>query len=190
MRHKRKIKTKQIYKWKSCLNLHGGQQIYREHFWETYSAIAKWSSIRLLLIVAILMGMYTHQFDFILAYSQADIGVKQWMKIPAGVTLDGMNPKDYVLEVTKNVYGGRDSGLQQFNHLKQGLTDPKVGFKQSEVDPCIFYKPGSIFIVYMDDAIMASYKQDDIEKVYNTLKDTYHMTDEGELTDYLGVNIE
>ena len=26
--------------------------------------------------------------------------------------------------------------------------------------------------------------------MFNTLKDKYHMTDEGDLTDYIGVNIE
>ena len=40
MRRKRRIKTKEVYKWKSHLNMHGGQQIYGEHYWETFSAVA------------------------------------------------------------------------------------------------------------------------------------------------------
>ena len=111
------------------------------------------------------------------------------MEVPAGVTLeDGANPKDYVLEVNKSIYGGKDSGLQWANHLKAGLQD--VGFKQSLVDPCVFFKTGCVFIVYVDDAIMASYNKNEIDKVFNALKDKYRMTDEGDLTDYLGVNIE
>ena len=47
-----------------------------------------------------------------------------------------------------------------------------------------------MFIVYVDDAIMASFNKSMIDNVFNTLKDKYCMTDEGDLTDYLGVNIE
>ena len=189
MCRKRRIKSKEVYKWKSRLNMHGRQQVCSIHYWETFSAVACWSSICLLLIISLLTGMVTRQFDFVLAYPQADIGVKQWMEIPAGVTLaDGQDPKDYALEVTKNIYGGKDSGLQWANHLKQGLED--TGFEQSKFDPCVFFKQGCVFIVYVDDAIMASFNKSMIDHMFNALKDKYCMTDEGDLTDYLGVNIE
>ena len=67
--------------------MHGGQQVYGIHYWETFLAVACWSSICLLLIISLLTCMITWQFDFLLAYPQANIGVKQWMKIPAGATL-------------------------------------------------------------------------------------------------------
>ena len=92
------------------------------------------------------------------------------------------------MEVTKNIYGGKDSGLQWANHLKQGLED--IGFEQSQIDPCMFFKQECVFIVYVDDAIMASFNKSVIDDVFNALKDKYCMKDEGDLTDYLGVNIE
>ena len=39
MRRKRKINTQEIYKWKVQLNVHGGQQEYRIHNWETYAPV-------------------------------------------------------------------------------------------------------------------------------------------------------
>ena len=45
MKHKCRIKTNSIYKWKACLNVHGGKQVKDVHYWETYSPVVKWSSI-------------------------------------------------------------------------------------------------------------------------------------------------
>ena len=110
--------TGEVYKHKGYLNIHDNQQVYGEHYWETFSAVARWSSICLLIIIALLTGMYTRQYNFLLAYPHADISIKQWMKIPVGVQLEeGLDPKDYVLEANKNIYGGKDSGLQWSNHL-------------------------------------------------------------------------
>jgi hypothetical protein len=39
MRHKRCIKTKEVYKWKARLNIHGGQQEYGMNYWETFSPL-------------------------------------------------------------------------------------------------------------------------------------------------------
>ena len=54
MRRKRCILTNKIYKWKSRLNLHGGQQEYAVNFYKIYSPVISWASARLLLIHAII----------------------------------------------------------------------------------------------------------------------------------------
>jgi hypothetical protein len=45
MKRKRRINTREVYKWKARLNVHGGKQIKNVHYWEKYSPIVKWSSI-------------------------------------------------------------------------------------------------------------------------------------------------
>ena len=50
MREKRSILTNKVYKWKSRLNLHGGQQEFSVNFNETYPPVVSWASARLLLI--------------------------------------------------------------------------------------------------------------------------------------------
>ena len=50
MRRKRKILTREVYKWKARLNVHGGKQTHGVDYWETYAAALKWSSIRFFLI--------------------------------------------------------------------------------------------------------------------------------------------
>jgi uncharacterized protein (DUF486 family) len=74
MRRKRRIETKEIYKWKARLNIHGGQQEYGINYWETFAPVVTWISIRLVLILSIVLSWHTSQIDFILAYPQAPIG--------------------------------------------------------------------------------------------------------------------
>ena len=45
MKRKRRILTREVYKWKARLNAHGGQQEHGVNFWETYSPIVNWFSI-------------------------------------------------------------------------------------------------------------------------------------------------
>ena len=39
MRHKRRITTQEVYKWKAHLNVHGGQQEHGVHYWDTYAPV-------------------------------------------------------------------------------------------------------------------------------------------------------
>jgi len=45
MCRKCRIATGVVYKWKACLNIHGGQQVKGVHYWETYSLMVRWASI-------------------------------------------------------------------------------------------------------------------------------------------------
>lgn len=56
MRRKRDIKTREVYKHKARLNLHGGQQIKGVHYNETYSPVVQWASVRMALILSIVHG--------------------------------------------------------------------------------------------------------------------------------------
>ena len=64
---KRRIDTREVYKWKARLNVHGGRQEYGEHYTETYAPVIGWSTIRLFLIMSIMFGWHTRQIDFVCA---------------------------------------------------------------------------------------------------------------------------
>ena len=55
MKRKRRILTRQVYKWKARLNIHGGKQEYGINYWgETYAATLSWPPIRFLLTLSII----------------------------------------------------------------------------------------------------------------------------------------
>jgi hypothetical protein len=189
MRRKRRIKTGEIYKWKARLNLHGGKQKHGVNFWETYAPVVTWSAIRLVLILAILHKWHTRQVDFVLAYPQADVECDMYMQLPQGFELEGsLDKRDYCLKILKNIYGQKQAGRVWNQHLHKGLV--KIGFVQSEIDHCVYYRGTTVFLLYVDDGVLASHQEGDIAQVLELLDDSFDMTDEGDLSDYLGVHIE
>jgi hypothetical protein len=55
MHQKRNLTTNAITKYKARLNLHGGKQIYRMNYYETYAPMVTWFATRLLIIIAIIL---------------------------------------------------------------------------------------------------------------------------------------
>ena len=89
MKRKRRIATREIYKRKERLNVHGGKQEYGGHYWETYSPVVQWIYISMFLILSILQNWHTRQLDFVLAYPQADPETEQYMDMPVGFDVGG-----------------------------------------------------------------------------------------------------
>ena len=99
-------------------------------------------------------GWSTRQIDFVQAFPQAPIRVKQYMKLPKGIEIAGVDdPRDWVLEVHKNVYGGKDAGRQWYLHLAKKLRS--IGSERSHFDECVFYKGKCMYVLYTDDSILA-----------------------------------
>ena len=141
-----------------------------------------------MLILSILHKWATRQLDFVLAFPQAAIETELFMEIPVGIDLDGKDKKKYVLLLVKNLYGQKQASRVWFKHLKKGLSE--LGFEPSKTDDCVFYKEGLILMIYVDDCLVASKDPAKIDDVIDGLQSKFDMTDEGDITDYLGVNIE
>ena len=189
MKRKRDIKTRQVYKWKARLNVHGGKQKFGINYFETYSPVVNWFSIRLMLVLSILNKWHTRQVDFIQAYPQADIEYDLYMELPKGIQTKHGDGKTHVLKLLKNLYGQKQAGRVWSQHLSQGLKD--IGFEPSNVDECVFYRGKVIFLVYVDDGIFISPDQEGINKAIMDLQSrNFDIEDQGQLTDYLGVNVE
>ena len=93
------------------------------------------------------------------------------------------------LKLIQNVYGLADASYTWHEHLKTGLK--AYGFVQSKVDPCLFYKGQVIFLVYVDDAICMSKRKEDADTLITALrKKGYVLTDEGEMSAYLGLQVD
>jgi hypothetical protein len=186
MKRKRRITTREVYKWKARLNIHGGKQEYGVNYWETYAATLSWPPIRFLMTLSILRGWHTRQLDFTMAYPQADIEVPLYMDIPKGFTCNG-SKRTHCLKLLKNLYGQKQAGRTWHLHLRQGMLD--LGFVQSEVDDCIFYRGDVIFMVYVDDAIFMGPDASAIDKCIEDMKTFFTMQDEGDISDYLGIKV-
>jgi hypothetical protein len=97
----------------------------------------------MVLTTSILKAWPTKQIDFVMAYTQADAEMdNMYMKIPKGFEVSKAQAEEYVLKLRKNLYGQKQAGRVWNKHLVSKLKS--IGFKQSMVDECVFYKDGSI----------------------------------------------
>jgi hypothetical protein len=111
-----------------------------------------------------------------------------YMELPQGIETNHGNGKTHVLKLLKNLYGQRQAGKVWNDHLTTGLK--RIGFSQSAVDECVFYRQNVLFIVYVDDGIFASPSEAAIQEAIEQLKQTFDIEDQGSITDYIGVNVE
>lgn len=186
MRRKRRILSREVYKWKARLNVHGGKQTHGVDYWETYAAALKWSSIRFFLIQALINGWHTRQLDFVLAYPQADVECDLYLEIPQGFEFEGSR-KTHCLKLIKNLYGSKAAGRVWQQHLFKGLAD--LGFAQSGTDECVFYRGTTTFMVYTDDGIFCGPDEIEIAQCMVELGKRFEITDEGDIDEYLGVKV-
>ncbi len=112
-------------------------QEYGVNYWDTYSPVVSWMTVRTMLTLSILQRMHTRAIDFTLAFPQADVKVPIYMDVPIGFTIDA--PGVWVLELKKNVYALKDASKTWFDYLTEGLTSPALGFKQSQTDLSLFF---------------------------------------------------
>ena len=168
MKRKRDIKTREILKYKARLNFHGGKQVYGEDYFEKFSPVVTWMTIRFLMTLSLLCNWISVQVDFVLSFPQAEIEQDMFMELPIGIKSKDPN-KDYVLKRKKNLYGQKQAGRIFYLHLKEGLE--RIGFKASSVDECLFYRGTTMFVVYVDDGIFFGTNKEDILSAIQDLKD-------------------
>jgi Reverse transcriptase (RNA-dependent DNA polymerase) len=187
MRRKRRIDTRAIYKWKARLTIHGGKQEHGINYWETFSPVVRWSTTRLIFILAIKYNWATRQLDFILAYPQAPVKCDLYMEVPRGHHLY-IERKRYAIKIKQNLYGQKQAGRVWNKYLTKTLTNN--GFNQSQADECLFYFKQCIILIYVDDTIIAGPTDDNINEVVGILSSLFKIEDQGNISDYLGVQVK
>ena len=98
-----------------------------------------------------------------------------------------MDPNKHLLKLQKNLYSLKDGQVTWHEHIKTGLLSR--GFRQSKVDPCLFIKGTVLLVLYVDDAALFSPNSSAINHEITYLKQSFELTEEGELQDYLGTRL-
>ena len=63
-----------LNKHKARICAHGGMQTWGLNYWDTYAPVVNWASVRLLLIIAKIHNLPSKVIDFVLAFTQTDLG--------------------------------------------------------------------------------------------------------------------
>jgi hypothetical protein len=189
MKRKREIKTRKVYKHKARLNVHGGQQEFAVNFFETFSPVVNWFSVRLIFTLSLLSDWSTKQVDFVQTYPQASIEFDMYMNLLKGIQMASGDRNTHILKLLKNLYGQKQAGRVWKKHLTSGLL--KIGFVQSRGDECVFYRDGVIFMVYVDDEIFFCINMGKVDQAILELRTAgYDIENMEDVNDYLRINYE
>ena len=177
-----------VEKFKGRLVAQGYSQKYGIDYEETFSPVARFSSIRTLLAFAVEVGMQLHQMDVVTAFLNGDLKEEIYMQQPPGYTQPGK--EELVCRLKKSLYGLKQSprcwNEKLCKHLKS------LGFKESTADPCIFIRQNiglQIIAVYVDDLILLAKTLEEMQKLKEDLTHHFKMKDLGKLHYCLGISV-
>ena len=176
-----------IEKYKARYVAKGCSQVPGLEFNETYCPTTRLTSIRLLLQTAIQKNMKVHQMDVKSAFLHAPIDTDIYLEMPEGYERfdDG---RKLTCHLQKSIYGLKQSGRNWHELLTTYLNT--LDFKQSENDPCLFIKSNnekSFILIWVDDILIATNEEKNIDLIKRNLKDNFKMDDRGELNWFLGM---
>ena len=105
--------------------------------------------------------------------------------IPPGFCLAGTESSDsHFIKMVKSQYGTKQAGCIWEQHLCKGLL--KMGFKASTADECVYFCNGLILACYVDNCWIL---QKQVNLFFDELSKEFDIIDEGELNDFLGINV-
>ena len=126
--------------------------------------------------------------DVVIAFLNGTLEETIYMQQPDGYVQQGN--QHLVCKLNKSLYGLKQSPRcwnQVFTEFMKS-----IGFTQSSADPCIYVRSAdtlSIVAAYVDDLIMATRTDEEMQEVKQQLQSQFKMKDMGELHHCLGITI-
>jgi hypothetical protein len=192
------VKSKWVFKLKADGHYHarlvakGFTQIPGLDFDETFSPIAHFELLHMLLVLAVLEDWHIHQMDVKSAFLNGTLNKEIYMEQPQGFITTGSETQVCCLK--KAIYGLKQASCQWNLQLHGVLVG--LGFKRTYADTGIYVchqqeGDGPLFvIIYVDDITILGSSLQAVQRFKSDLSTRrYEMSDLGEIESYLGVCI-
>jgi hypothetical protein len=158
-----------------------------EDFFDTYSPIARLTTIRVLSLTAS-HGLLIHQMDVKTAFLNGELE-EIYMTQPDGFIVKSQ--EDKVCKLMKNLYGLKQAPKQW--HKKFEVTLTSADFSVNEADRCVYYRHGGgqgvILCLYVDDIMIFRTSLDVINEVKTFLCQSFDMKDMGDADVILNIKL-
>lgn len=217
---RKKLKSNgSLDKYKARLVARGFSQELGVDYFETFSPVARLSSIRKLISVALEEQMEIHQMDVITAYLNGRLDTEVYMKIPdhyeitlkrlleselhntnkcqsiiddALSALKQLKSGSKVCKLEKALYGLKQAGRMWYLKLDEKLNE--LGLKATTADPCVYSSRNDrtkiIVAIYVDDIIIASNDVEVIKEFKGKLSEVFEMKDLGKINFCVGIEFQ
>jgi hypothetical protein len=125
-----------IKKYKARLVAKGFTQKEDEDFFDTYSPVARLTTIRMLLSLVASHGLLVHQMDVKTTFLNGELEEEIYMNQPDGFIAQGQEGK--VCRLLKSLYGLNQAPKQWHEKFEKTLTS--VGFAVNKANICVYYR--------------------------------------------------
>ncbi|KAF8823389.1 hypothetical protein HHX47_DHR10000136 [Lentinula edodes] len=157
-------KDGQVAKRKARYVAQGFTQIEGVDYNKTYGAVARMESVRIVLAVIAVLGLFMFQVDFKAAFLNSPIQHDVYIKQPEGFVKEGEEHK--VCKLNKSIYGTMQGSHDWQDMLGKGYEED--GYIASKADPCVRYRridnEYTLSTTYGDDVNGASSTEDGRKK--------------------------
>ena len=176
--------TGYIEKFKARLVAKGFSQLEGVDFHETRAPVANFTTLRVLLVMAMKKGMKLFQLDVVTAFLNSKLKEDIYIRAPKGLA-EG----NKCWKLKKSLYGLKQGARDWYLHLKNILAG--LNLVASEYDECLYYNSDKsvLVVVYVDDLLFAV----DDEKVFEELKSKIELEVKlkiGDTKKFLGIVME
>jgi hypothetical protein len=149
-----------VEKYKSQLVAKGYSQVEGIDFGEIFSPVAKLTSIRFILSIALAFDLEVEQMDVKTSFLHGDLEEEIYMKQPEGFVVKGK--KELVCKLKKSLYGLKQSPRMWYQNFDTYILG--LGFVRSRADHYVYSKQvGNHFIyvvLYVDDMLLVGNNMD------------------------------
>ena len=143
-----------IEKYKTRLVAKDYTQKEGEDYFDTFSPVARMTTIRVLLSLDASHGLFVHQMDIKTAFLNGEFEEEIYMDQPDGFVANGQEGK--VCKLLKSLYGLKQAPKQWHEKFDKTLTS--AGFVVNEADKCVYYRYGGgegvIMCLYVNDILI------------------------------------
>jgi hypothetical protein len=177
-----------IEKYKAPFVAQGFSQVEGFDYDETFTLIARYTSIRSVISIATEMGWKIHQMDVKTAFLNGLIQEEVYIEQPLGFEVHGR--ESHVCKLKKALYGLKQAPRAWYSRIDAYLQ--QLSFEKSEADPNLYFivvgEDPLILLLYVDDLFITGAERL-ITSSKESLASEFEMTDIGLMHYFLGLEV-